>query len=137
MSQSLPEPCKASEVHWGSLYRKAQLLKGHSSGLRQVPRYACVLHIPSSEPDTTAFPYEYGKQLYTPLPTLHHALQRHALGQAERQADLGVALGKVSHVKHSLLHQGKPTVPFITIDHYISLFVTFVAISAIIALWHP
>ena len=35
------------------------------------------------------------------------------------------------------LHQEKPTVPFITIDHYISLFVTFVAISAIIALWHP
>ena len=35
------------------------------------------------------------------------------------------------------VHQEKPTVPFITIDHYISLFVTFVAISAIIALWHP
>ena len=35
------------------------------------------------------------------------------------------------------LHQEKPTVPFITIDHYRSLFVTFVAISAIIALWHP
>ena len=34
-------------------------------------------------------------------------------------------------------HQEKPTVPFITIDHYRSLFVTFVAISAIIALWHP
>ena len=34
-------------------------------------------------------------------------------------------------------HQEKLTVPFITIDHYISLFVTFVAISAIIALWHP
>ena len=31
-------------------------------------------------------------------------------------------------------HQEKLTVPFITIDHYISLFVTFVAISAIIAL---
>ena len=83
MSQSLPGPCEASEVHWGSLDRKAQLLKEHSSGLRQVPKYAHVLHIPSSEPDTTAFPYEYGKQLYTPLHILHHALQRHGLGQAE------------------------------------------------------
>ena len=36
-----------------------------------------------------------------------------------------------------VVHQEKPTVPFITIDHYRSLFVTFVAISAIIALWHP
>ena len=52
-------------------------------------------------------------------------------------------VGKVLPHKGDLLiaphcfHQEKLTVPFTTIDHYISLFVTFVAISAIIALWHP
>ena len=47
------------------------------------------------------------------------------------------AVGHFSLIVHPSCHQEKPTVPFITIDHYISLFVTFVAISAIIALWHP
>ena len=44
---------------------------------------------------------------------------------------------QTTSVGQTTAHWEKPTVPFITIDHYISLFVTFVAISAIIALWHP
>ena len=89
---------------------------------------------------TCAFVHNLDASLHNPCLCTQTCLgttNRNTLKQHSTYNDLLIKQVLVLLISWKSLHQEKSTVPFITIDHYIPLFVTFVAIHVIIALWHP